>query len=254
MKTMKYVKQLLLVGTLGAAMSGCVSSNDPDFQITGVKAYVIQKNNGTNPVTKQFGTYVAMSTYGTVQSAVVRKDDMPMAYFGRLTDNVYETRRIEWSSVIPNGQYAIVAQDEEEQVAHYDFTLNLEKSLGEFKLQEPLKYESGVISAKWEKVENATVYGLLLGIGGKDENGALKFYRVNAGYYNWSSGFGTDNTSGSFNPSYDIPNSFLSNGTEIIVALVAAYQSTNGSGVYLEGDYYRIVIGQDGVTPITGFN
>lgn len=254
MKTLKYVKQILLVGTLGVAISGCVKSNDPDFQISGLKAYVIQKNAGSEPVSKQFGTYVAMgASYGDVESASVTKDGMPLMYFAELSENVFETRRLEWNSSLDrtNGKYVVSTQDDKGQVAQMNFTLDIDKSLGTMKLTEPLKYESGQITAKWGEVENATVYAIMVGIGVKDASGAIKFYRLNSGYYYWNST--VDKTSGRFNPSYDIPNTPLSTGTELIVAVVAANQTQTG-GLYLEGDYYRIVVGQDGVTPVTGFN
>lgn len=46
-------------------------------------------------------------------------------------------------------------------------------------------------------------------------------------------------------------NSYIIDGTELIVAVVAVSKSRN---LYLEGDYYKIVVGTDGVTPVRGFN
>ena len=48
-------------------------------------------------------------------------------------------------------------------------------------------------------------------------------------------------------------NSYILDGTELIVAVVAIASSQSGN-LYLEGDYYKIVVGTDGVTPVRGFN
>lgn len=251
---MNYLKQVLLAGVAAVTMSGCVDSNDPDFQITGLIANVVQKNYGPDQVNKQFGTYVAVgASYGTVESASLRKNGMPFMYFGKLGDNRYETRLLEWSPSIGsvNGNYVVSMSSVEGETIQHSFKVNIDKTLGALVITEPLKYESGKITAKWQEVENATEYGILVGVGVKDQtSGTTKFYRINSGYYKWDTN--AEKTSGSFTPLYAING--MQQGMELIVAVVAAYSTTNEGALFLEGDYYKIVVGRDGITPITGFN
>lgn len=253
---LKYVKMVLLAGALGVAMSGCVDSDDPDFQISAV-AYVIQKNDGPEQTMKTFGTYVAMGgAYGTVVEAGVTRNGMPLFSFTKLDENFYETRYVEESPNISNcnGEYLVEAVDEKGNVAQSKFTFNIDKSLGALRMKEPLKYENGRITAEWEEVENASAYGILVGRGVKDNSGVVKFYRINASYCSWEQS--PIKTVGVFDPSTGTGNNtYLPDGSELIVAVVAAYQAPSYGGVlYLEGDYYKIVVGTPGVTPVYGFN
>lgn len=251
---LKYVKMILLVGALSAVMSGCIDSKDPDFQISTI-AYVVQKNEGTDQQMKTFGTYVAMgAAYGTVAQAQVTREGMPLFYFSKLDENFYETRRLETHPDLSNcnGKYLVEAQDEEGHIAQNSFTFDIKESMGALNMKEPLKYESGRITAQWEEVENAKLYAILVGRAVKDNSGVARFYRINSQYYNWESS--PVKTSGIFNPSTDMgSNSYILDGTELIVAVVAIASSQSGN-LYLEGDYYKIVVGKDGVTPVRGFN
>lgn len=253
---LKYVKMILLVGALSAVISGCIDSKDPDFQISAV-AYVIQKNDGPEQTMKTFGTYVAMGgAYGTVVDARVTRNGMLLSSFNKLDENFYETRYVEEFPNISNcnGDYLIEAVDEEGNVAQSKFTFNIDKSLGALRMKEPLKYENGRITAQWEEVENATAYGILVGRGVEDNNsGVVRFYRINASYCPWEQS--PIKTTGVFDPSTGTGNNtYLPDGTELIVAVVAAYQTSSQGSLYLEGDYYKIVLGTPGVTPIYGFN
>lgn len=248
---LKYVKMILLVGVLGAAMSGCVDSDDPDFQIAG-KAYVIQKNNEYGGG-KQFGTYAAIvASYGTVQDISFMRNGYDLKFLYKLGEGIYETRYMTWGSLSDcNGDYVISAQDEKGNVEQSSFSLKIEKELGDLTITEPLEYKGDRFTAQWKKVDNATGYAILIGMGVKDGE-LLKFYRINSGYYPWTTITNqNDNISATLSRYETIPNIALN--TELMVAIVAVCQSTGGN-LYLEGNYYKIVVGQDGITPIDGFN
>lgn len=249
---LKYVKMILLMGALSVAVSGCVDSDDPDFQVGLERAYVIQKNNSGG---KQFAFYgTVMAAYGTATSVEFMKDYMPI-YLKKLGENFYEVNedRMMWGSLASvNGTYTLSAQDEKGVAAQNLFTLKIEKEMGDLTITEPLKYESGRLMAKWKKVEGATAYGFLLGIGQKEEgSGTYKFSRINTVYAGECSLNGEE-VSGSLTP-YNlevINNNNIATETELIVAVVAAIPSQSGT-LYLEGDYYKIVLGKDGIDPVT---
>ncbi len=248
---LKYVKVMLLMGALSVAVSGCVDSDDPDFQVGLERAYVIQKNNGS--VGKQFAFYgTVMAAYGTATSVELMKGYMPV-YLNKLGENFYEVseRSMMWGPLATlNGTYTLSAQDEKGVAAQNSFTLNIDKEMGDLTITEPLKYENGRLTAKWKKVDGATAYGFLLGIGQK-EGDTYKFSRINTVYVGEVNPNGED-VSGSLMPHNleVINNNSIASETELIVAVVAATQS-QGVNLYLEGDYYKIVLGDNGITPVT---
>lgn len=252
MKMLKYVKMILLMGALGVAVSGCVDSDDPDFQVGLERAYVIQKNDKYGG--KQFAFYgTVMAVYGTATSVELKKEYMPV-FLNKLSDNFYEVneKRMMWGPLANiNGTYTLLAQDDKGVAAQNSFTLKIDKEMGDLIITEPLKYESGRLTAKWKKVDGATAYGFLLGIGQKEGN-TYKFSRINTIYDGQGTTLNGEEVKGLLTPYEVITNKNITIplGTELIVAVVAAIPSQSGT-LYLEGDYYKIVLGQDGITPIT---
>lgn len=243
---LKYVKMILLMGALSVAVSGCVDSDDPDFQVGLERAYVIQKNNSGG---KQFAFYgTVMAAYGTATSVEFMKDYMPI-YLKKLGENFYEVNedRMMWGSLASvNGTYTITAQDEKGVAAQNSFTLKIDKEMGDLTITEPLKYENGRLTAKWKKVDGATIYCFLLGIGQK-EGDTYKFSRINTVYTGEGTPSGEEVTGSLTLYNLEVNNNSIATGTELIVAVVAG----TGNGVFLEGDYYKIVLGKDGITPVT---
>lgn len=252
MKMLKYVKMILVVGALGISLSGCVSSDDPDFQVGVDNAYVIQKNNEFGG--KQFAFYgTVFGAYGTVASMELRKDYLPLL-LKKLGENYYETNPA-WMTWGPlsncNGSYTITAMDEEGVAAQNSFTVSIEKEMGELTITEPLKYENSRLTATWKKVDNATTYGFLVGIGVKDGD-TYTFSRINVIHVGAELSTNGDNVTGSLlldNVS-TISSNGIASGTELVVAVVAAITSQTGN-LYLEGDYYKVAFRQDGITSIT---
>lgn len=242
---LKFIKMILLTGALGVAMSSCVDSDDPDFQVVG-NAYVIQKNNEYGG--KEFATYAAVvASYGTVQEISLRRNTYDLVFLYKLGEGIYESQMI-WGPLSNcNGTYLISAQDEKGNVAQKSFELKIDKGLGDLTIVEPLEYKGGKLTATWKKVDGTTAY-VLVGFGGKEG-----FYRINSGYYSWTTTTNVDDNSisGTFLPFETISN--LTQETELLVAVVAAYSSTGGN-LFLEGNYYKIVAGQDGVTPVSNFD
>lgn len=243
---LKYVKIVLLAGALGVAMSGCVDSDDPDFQVgLGQTAYVIQKN--TQSGGKQFALYATIeAAYGTATSVELVKDYLPLP-LNKLFDNFYEINewRMMWGPLASvNGTYTISAQDEKGIAAQSQFKLQIDKEMGELNITEPLKYENGRLTAKWKEVDGATKYYFLLGIGEKDGD-TYKFSRINTTYCG-ECYVNEHDVIGTLMP-YNLGLSNITQETELIVAVVAGA----GNGVFLEGDYYKIVLGQNGITPVT---
>lgn len=248
---LKYVKMVLLAGALGVAMSGCVDSDDPDFQVGLERAYVIQKN--TQSGGKQFAFYgTVMALYGTATSIELTKDYMPLP-LNKLGENFYEINewRMMWGGALAsvNGTYTISAIDEKGIAAQNQFKLQIDKEMGNLTITEPLKYENGRLTAKWKKVDGATAYGFLLGIGEKDGD-TYKFSRINTVYAGEVSENQDDVTASliPYNLNIINNNNNITPETELIVAVVAGISSQN---LYLEGDYYKIVLGQNGITPVT---
>lgn len=248
---LKYARMILLAGALGAVMSGCVSSDDPDFQVGVERAYVIQKN--TEFGGKQFAFYGTVAAfYGTATDVQLRKDYMPL-FLNKLATNFYEVdaRYLDWGPLASwNGTYELSAMDEKGVEARNTFRIDIVKEMGDLTLTEPLKYENGILTAKWKKVDGATAYGFLLGVGKKDGD-TYTFSRINT-VYGGECTTDQDVVSGSLRPrNLELINTNgISDGTELVVAAVAAIVSQSGY-LYLEGDYYKIVLGEDGITPIT---
>lgn len=250
---LKYVKMILLVGALGAAMSGCVDSDDPDFQVGLERAYVIQKNKEFGG--KQFAFYgTVVAAYGTATNVELTKDYMLLS-LNKLGENFYEVnenRMMWWPLANINGTYTLSAQDDKGMAAQNSFTLKIDKEMGDLTITEPLKYEGGRLTAKWKKVDGATAYGFLLGIGQK-EGDTYKFSRINTIYAGQGIVNGEEVT-GLLTPYEVLTNNNITVplGTELVVAVVAAMPSQSGT-LYLEGDYYKIVLGdnESGITPIT---
>lgn len=248
MKMLKYVKMILLVGALGAAMSGCVDSDDPDFQVGLERAYVIQKNTDSGKQFAFYGTVVAL--YGTATNVELTKDYMLLS-LNKLGENFYEVNenRMRWWPLANiNGTYTLSAQDDKGIAAQNSFEIKIDKEMGDLTITEPLEYKDRRLTAKWKKVDGATAYGFLVGIGIKDGDNTYKFSRINTKYVVEPS-MNQDDVEKSLTLSnLDFINqSGIGLDTELIVAGVALSQS----GVYLEGDYYKIVFGENGITPIT---
>lgn len=244
MKMLKFVKMMWLAGILGSVLIGCVKSEDPVFQVSDMKTYMIQKNTAAGD--KQFGVYMAFAaSYGTVQKIDLKKNDLSDSVdWRKVRENVYELENINLSPLANcNGTYALFLTDEKGQSDSRAVTFNESKTLGELKLVEPLRYENGIVAAKWENVENVDRYALLVGVGVKEE-GVTKFYRVDAAYYKWQSIL---ENSGRIELSVSNLGATLSQEIELVVAVAAISESS----LILEGDYYKIVLGKDGVTPIT---
>lgn len=247
MKMLKYAKMILLAGALGAVMSGCVSSDDPDFQVGMERAYVIQKNKESG--VRQFAFYGTVAAlYGTAIDVQLIKDGIMPLFLKELAANFYEVRYLDWGSLSNcNGSYVLSAMDEKGVNAQNTFRLDLTKEMGDLIITEPLKYENGRLTAKWKKVDGAAAYGFLVGVG-KKEGDTYTFSRINT-VYSFGLSVNLDEITGSLIPGdlEVIRSNNIANGTEIVVAVVAASQS----GIYLEGDYYKIVLGEDGITPVT---
>lgn len=254
MKTVLNLKRFCLIGMLGLAMTGCLDSDDPEFGFN-YAYYVIQKNteNPDGSVSKEFAPYVGIrSTKEEIAEASVRYDNMPLFSFKKLSAYVYETvlRPVYYNTAIPNGEYVINAASANGETASAAFTLNVDQSMGAMKISD-FEYKEGSVIANWEKVENAQSYYLLIGFPEQVEM-IKSYYRVNSVYSNWST---LNNANGKLEGRINLTtvSSAIKPGDELIIALVAVYAKDQLNKVYLESDYYKIIVGQDGMTPTEGF-
>lgn len=149
---------LLFVG----GMSSCMDSEDK-FSVYPNMAYVLQSGIGENarftPAIQLYGNEPiaqAKATFDGNSWSFKKMDET--GYFMEIASS-YMTSSLD---TIPNGYFAITATNAENEVATTQVGFSGDKKLGEVNLTEfTYTASNGNVTAKWNKVENATSYYLM---------------------------------------------------------------------------------------------
>lgn len=148
---------LLFVGS----MSSCMDSED-NFSVYPNLAYVLQSGIGENarftPAIQLYGNEPiaqAKATFDGNSWSFKKMDET--GYFMEIASSYMSTM-----DTIPNGYFAITATNAENEVATTQVGFSGDKKLGEVNLTEfTYNGTNGNVTAKWNKVENATSYYLM---------------------------------------------------------------------------------------------
>ena len=174
MKTMMKLKQLMAICVALFTFSSCLESEDPAFQIVPASAFVYQvtENLGSDEQPEYSARYMPYfqiySNYQMSQCLCTSSNGnvVLMSPVSNSQNLMYASSSINYSTEYPAGTYTFSATNAEGEQASYTVTIsNVEKTLGYINVTE-LKYENGKITAKWDKVDNATAYAVAIGKSG----------------------------------------------------------------------------------------
>ena len=168
MKTTRTLSRLLLAFVLAPfALTSCLDTDDPAFEIGTAAAIVYQKTERSASGTDgqftdtyyytpyfQIGNYnyaITSCTCSGGNAGIITMS--PMSGMGYL---FYESEAMP-SSTYPQGTYTFTAISDEGETAQCQATISACDPIGYLNVTE-LSYSDGQITAKWDKATNADVY------------------------------------------------------------------------------------------------
>lgn len=168
MKTFKKIQLLAVSAGLLLGMSSCLKTKEADFGLTGLNYYVLQKNTGSGEsISSSFAPYFIFQANEPLAKTGTRvTSTMELLGYSltKLNDYTYEvnTDYVSYTDKIPNGQYTVNLTSTEAKTAQNTFTINVadDKILGDWDKVEITYDPAKGITAVWDAVKNANVYGL----------------------------------------------------------------------------------------------
>ena len=223
----------ILTAVIALVFTGCLSSSESGMTIS-TQCYIRQTDEG-------YRSYVSISSYSEIERAFFTTSDS-YTNMTKVNPNVW---KYEENIDTPNATYSITAIAPNEESAISTVFMNFgNKRLGDFTLEEfEYKGETDVLSAKWNRVDSANCYYLMVCL---ESNNSFPRYHYN--YLEW----GTEevlNCAGSCNLTNTIQYFYgrtLQVGDRIKVAIVAGYMNSGGSVLLLESQDAVITIGTSG--------
>ena len=230
MKTLKLLTLGAIAGGLALSMSSCIKSSDPDFTLGLNQVFVSQRGAGA---TATFAPYISIfSPAYQIKSASASNNGQSYSFsriglYGNtmeLTNSFYGG--VSYSSDLPKGIFAITAIDAEavrQATSSVTFSLEEKYIMGDLTVNEFTYTANGGITAKWDLVQNATAYGLVVTpfVEVKNENGGTDQVSLGKNLLYWGTKADDKLTSGTFNP-----DNYFSPGQMLRVS-VAAFSSKN---------------------------
>lgn len=171
MRKLNYLKQCAVFAIAVIALGGCMSDEEQSFGFAGATAYVVQTNypstNEDGNTRSVFTPYINFACNDVIASASLKKgeESYMLSYVDDSNNQMMQIGGyggILPTDTIPNGVYQLVATDAAGSPATLSITFNLKKKLGVLNVTE-LKYGGGSeITGKWDEVDNANVYYLVI--------------------------------------------------------------------------------------------
>ena len=245
MKTILNLKQYMLLLAAAFAMTSCLDSDDPDFQILG-SGYIQQTivSNGSTENTEdtedptiisEFTPIIAASAYyGTINSCYVTSPSGSKITMTQLTSNPYlwvtNTVYSSGSSTLPSGTFQISATDPEGATSSLPISINNTTEM-KTKLVGDIKFENNTITATFNEVKNATNYQVIL----KPKKSSVYFESLTIASYS-ASELKNTNWKVSINEStYSTKTQAIAEGTYVLV-IAATINYSNSILLYQESD------------------
>ncbi len=171
MKTFHFLKTMAVVLLLGAGMTSCLKTSEPNFEVAPVVAYILQEGTGENarftPHIYLFGNKPIAHTMMSPRCKFEEKNyyfeevSGSAGYYLEMTSSMnspVDTVKA-WTFKI-EAESKVVSETEESEYAVFSNTFTSAKSLGAFTADE-LEYKDDKVTATWDKVENAECYILM---------------------------------------------------------------------------------------------
>lgn len=173
MKTFHFLKTMAVVLLLGAGMTSCLKTSEPDFGIAPATVYVLQEGTGDNarftPHVYLFGNkpiaHSLISPKCEFEGKTYYFEEISgsQGYYMEMTSSMNAGKSVDtvktWAFKI-EANSKVDSETEKAEYAVAAFTLKPAKSLGEFTADE-LEYKDNKVTATWDKVENAESYILV---------------------------------------------------------------------------------------------
>lgn len=166
MKTSLKIKQFLIVALTVLLCSSCLDS-DNAFQIGVNRAFVIQENvmDGDELIQKKFFPYILFSgneDFSTYECKTTSGVTVPVKrYFDYKYAAEIDLSRSTYTTSLPNDSYILSATNADGELAKTQIDLTITASLGAFNNFEA-SCADGKYKAKWDAVENATSYVVII--------------------------------------------------------------------------------------------
>lgn len=232
MKTYSRLKLFCVALMTGFALSSCLDSEDPEFGITGISAYVNQKttqvvggDSTTNryeylPVIQVMANDVISQSVCQGPNGVIPLEFAP-GYYNTLVRTEYSFMSV--SSSFPAGSYTVQLTNADSETCSYTFSISAMEPLGYIKITEAPTSANGRISVKWADVENADSYQICIFEKGEELYARYSTNSISAESYKEEDGitFTLD--------SDDMTLYGLTAGTQYDVCVAAISQSTSGT-------------------------
>lgn len=167
MKTLGKLKLLTVSALLVLGMSSCLKSSDPEFGISGVNAYVLQKNTITSTDTiPSFAPYILfVANEALASSTTVKSPSNPLGVNGKVKNGYYWESSIsnyDYSNDLADDSYTINAVNAEGEVAVFTFQMGVDKDKAMGEVDADFSYDSTKgLKVKWKAAKNANYFELL---------------------------------------------------------------------------------------------
>lgn len=168
------LKQMMAICVALFTFSSCLNSEDPAFQIAST-AFVYQTTTRTQTGSEEFEDNMRYVPYFQVYSNYQMSQCMCtssngsaifMSPMSNSQNLIYESSTSNYSTQYPAGTYTFTATNSEGEQTTTATSIKESDPLGYINVTE-LKYENGKITAKWDKVTNATAYAVAIGKAGE---------------------------------------------------------------------------------------
>lgn len=167
MKTLGKLKLLTVSALLVLGMSSCLKTSDPEFGISGVNAYVLQRNTVTSTDTiPSFAPYILFAANEALASTTtVKSPSNPLGVNGKVKNGYYWESSIsnyDYSNDLTDESYTINAVNAEGEVAVFTFQMGVDKDKAMGEVDADFSYDSTKgLKVKWNAVKNANYFELL---------------------------------------------------------------------------------------------
>lgn len=245
MKTILNLKQYMLLLVAAFAMTSCLDSDDPDFQILGsgyIQQTIISDGSTENTedtedptIISKFTPIIAASAYyGTINSCDVTSPSGSKIAMTQLTSNPYlwvtNTAYSSGSSTLPRGTFQISATDPEGATSSLPISINNTTEM-ETKLVGDIKFENNTITATFNEVKNATNYQVIL----KPKKSSVYFESLTIASYSASELKNADWKVSINESTYSTKTQAIAEGTYVL-AIAATINYSNSILLYQESN------------------